>query len=164
MKNDERWLPVIGFEKYYEISDYGRVRRNGKVLKPYLNGEYLAVDFSVVSENVHRKCKTIHTLVAIHFIPKLTDKTVVNHLDHNKLNNHYTNLEWTTCSGNSIHMYKADRHHGNKGELNGRVKLTELDVISIRKSNLTTKQLMNVYGISQSHCRGIINGVYWKHI
>jgi NUMOD4 motif len=25
--SDERWLPVVGWEGYYEVSDHGRVRR-----------------------------------------------------------------------------------------------------------------------------------------
>ncbi len=36
-------------------------------------------------------------------------KTQVNHKDLNKLNNHYTNLEWTTPQENTIHGYKYGR-------------------------------------------------------
>ena len=49
----------------------------------------------------------IHRLVAYHFVlvPKdLVDRTlVVNHLDGNKLNNRWDNLEWTTIKGNLTH-------------------------------------------------------------
>ena len=60
---------------------------------------------SVHSVNVHR-------LVAHHFVPKpkdlvaqgLTEENlVVNHLDGNKLNNRWDNLEWTTNEGNMAH-------------------------------------------------------------
>jgi hypothetical protein len=55
---------------------------------------------------------SIHRLVAHHFVPKpkdlvdqgLTEETlVVNHLDGNKLNNRWDNLEWTTQKGNVEH-------------------------------------------------------------
>jgi hypothetical protein len=47
----------------------------------------------------------VHRLVAFTFLenddPK--HKTVVNHLDKNKLNNNADNLEWTTLADNSRH-------------------------------------------------------------
>ena len=55
---------------------------------------------------------TIHRLVAHHFVPKPKDlvdqglneeNLVVNHLDGNKLNNRWDNLEWTTNEGNMKH-------------------------------------------------------------
>jgi phage antirepressor YoqD-like protein len=45
----------------------------------------------------------IHAEVGKHFIPNWFDGAVLNHIDRNKLNNHYTNLEWVTVSENSIH-------------------------------------------------------------
>ena len=54
----------------------------------------------------------MHRLVAHHFVPipkdlvdqKLTEENlVVNHLDGNKLNNRWDNLEWTTNAGNMAH-------------------------------------------------------------
>ena len=50
---------------------------------------------------------SVHRLVAHHFVPKPKDlsdqKLVVNHLDGNKLNNNWRNLEWTTQKGNIEH-------------------------------------------------------------
>ena len=51
----------------------------------------------------------IHRLVAQHFVPKPKDLSeenlVVNHLDGDKLNNRWDNLEWTTQKGNIEHAY-----------------------------------------------------------
>ena len=33
----EEWRDVLGYEGLYEVSDQGRVRRNGKILKPGKN-------------------------------------------------------------------------------------------------------------------------------
>ena len=48
-----------------------------------------------------------HRIVAHHFVPIPKDLSeenlVVNHLDGNKLNNNWRNLEWTTNAGNLTH-------------------------------------------------------------
>lgn len=38
----------------------------------------------------------VHRLVAEHYIPNPNGYDIVDHKDHNKLNNHVTNLIWTT--------------------------------------------------------------------
>lgn len=51
----------------------------------------------------------VHRLVALYFLPENDDpirKNIVDHLDGNKLNNHYSNLEWVTPSENAIRAYK----------------------------------------------------------
>lgn len=57
----------------------------------------------------------VHRLVAHHFVrvPKdLSEESlVVNHLDGNKLNNRWDNLEWTTYKGNTEHAYSTGLMH-----------------------------------------------------
>lgn len=49
---------------------------------------------------------SVHRLVAKVFLPEAMDgQTQVNHIDGNKLNNSFTNLEWTTPSENSQHAH-----------------------------------------------------------
>ena len=45
----------------------------------------------------------IHRLVAQYFIPNPEGKKQVNHIDGNKKNNHYANLQWVTNQENMIH-------------------------------------------------------------
>lgn len=44
-----------------------------------------------------------HRLVAQYFIDNPYDKEQVNHIDSDKLNNHYTNLEWVSQEENMKH-------------------------------------------------------------
>ena len=62
----------------------------------------------------------VHRLVAHHFVPKPKDllaqglneeNLVVNHLDGNKLNNRWDNLEWTTQKGNMAHASSTGLLH-----------------------------------------------------
>ena len=96
----ERWLLVNGYDNY-EVSSIGRVRNNrsGRILKPGVNVHgYL---FVVLSKNGKLNNYRVNRLVAEAFCKNPDGKTYVDHIDNNRLNNHYTNLRWTTCSENN---------------------------------------------------------------
>ena len=65
----------------------------------------------------------IHRLVALHYVDNPNNYEYVNHIDGNKLNNHYTNLEWCTKSYNAIHAIRTGLKVYNS-------RLTESDVIN----------------------------------
>ena len=53
------------------------------------------------------RCKLrVHRLVAQAFIPIVRNKSEVNHIDGNKLNNSIDNLEWCTQQENMTHRYE----------------------------------------------------------
>ena len=55
----------------------------------------------------HLKDAYVHKLVAKCFIKNDDiNKTIANHKDLNKENNHVDNLEWVTPQENTIHYYK----------------------------------------------------------
>lgn len=109
-------IQIEGCE-HYHINNEGVVMniKTGRVLKTDLNNcGYRRVTFW--SENQERIRVFVHKLVAIHFIDNPDNKDMVNHIDGNKLNNHYSNLEWCTCSENTIHAFKTGlRKSWNKG-------------------------------------------------
>lgn len=91
---NEVFLDIPNYEGLYQISNFGRVRRNGKILKPAkdTNG-YLQVG---LCKNGIRKNARIHRLVALTFLPNPNNYPEINHKNEDKTNNVVENLEWCT--------------------------------------------------------------------
>lgn len=109
----------------YEIDELGNIYRNNKKIKPQLNNNgYYRVGFWKDGKVIK---KYVHRLVAETFIPNPMNKSQVNHIDGNKLNNSVGNLEWATPKENIIHSFKKglsfipkgkeNHHYGKKGIL-----------------------------------------------
>lgn len=64
----------------------------------------VALAYEKDGEHLYKAIK-IHRLVGTMFVPNddPVNKTFLNHIDGNKFNNHYTNLEWVTPSDNVQH-------------------------------------------------------------
>ena len=92
----ENWKVIYDFPNY-EISNYGNVRNNTKMVKTVPNKHGYNV---VVLCNGTRKSVNVHRLVAAAFIPNPDNKPCVDHIDGNKLNNHVNNLRWCTIGEN----------------------------------------------------------------
>lgn len=127
---NEIWKDVVGFEDYYSVSNYGRVRSKPRlvrrkcdrytktsdvmvkehILKGYgdkkENGTYQRVRFSI---NGNTYWQAVHRLVADAFLFKPDGCNIVNHIDNNPSNNYVGNLEWTTQSGNIQHAERQGR-------------------------------------------------------
>jgi hypothetical protein len=68
------------------------------------------------------KLYSIHRLVALAFIPNIENKPQINHKDGNKLNNHFTNLEWVTNKENHRHKMEHGLNVTLSGEEHYRIK------------------------------------------
>lgn len=175
----EIWKTVELFENY-EVSNYGRVRRkecivthsNGmtakykqKILKQELNRKnYSRVTLS--QNNIQKRFQT-HRLVAKYFIPNPENKPCVNHIDGNGTNNNVLNLEWCTHSENERHSYDV------LGKINAIRKLSEFDVIDIRKNCIkgnsknvvlfpgNVKFFAEKYNVNKTTILNIINNKYY---
>lgn len=139
----EIWKPIAGYDNRYEVSSFGRVKRNdGKILFTAPNSRgYSSVK---LQHNGGRKTLTVHRLVVEQFLPNPEALPQVNHIDGNKLNNRVDNLEWciekrskpveVTCisTGVTMRFDSANEaacvlgvHQGNLSAVcNGRIKST----------------------------------------
>lgn len=105
----EQWKPIENFESYM-VSNYGRVKNykpthDKFVLRKTTKNKQGYVDIDLFDNNKRKNVK-IHRLVAEAFCPKDSiDKVCVNHMDGDKTNNHYSNLEWVTYGENNKHAY-----------------------------------------------------------
>lgn len=102
----EIWKDIEGFNGYYQISNYGRVKnaKRNTIRKAYDNNAgkgYYYVD--LYKKNIRVKRDSIHRLVAKAFIPNPKNKPMINHKDGNTKNNHVSNLEWVTALENVTH-------------------------------------------------------------
>ena len=150
----------------YYVSETGDVLRNGKKLKTSLttNG------YENLTIRINGKVKNhlIHRLVAILFIENPNDLPQVNHIDGNKLNNCVDNLEWITSSNN--HRHRIDVLGKGRGENNNSSKLTDIDILCIRKNYICgcvengQRALAKRFNVKQSTINYIIHNKGWKHL
>lgn len=100
-------MKIKDFEDY-TITNTGEVvnNRTGKTRALDFNKSvgYFQVD---LYKNNKRSKHYIHRLVAQAFIPNPLGLLEVNHKDSDRTNNHVSNLEWVSSSGNSIHAVQA---------------------------------------------------------
>lgn len=134
----------------YEIAEDGRIwsKRFKKWMSPFENvikhrtckQHYLRI--ALYNKNGVRKKVMVHRLVATAFVPNPHNKPFVNHIDGNKHNNDYRNLEWATN--------KENCHHASKNDLIKK-KLTDNQVREIRKdfSNWSHQRIADHFNVSR---------------
>jgi hypothetical protein len=130
MQPIEHWLPVVGHEGWYEVSDQGRVRsiprfrlrRNGvpmtlrgRLLNPIIDPDgygYVTLSFADAS----RRRRPIHQLVLAAFVGPMPQGHEVRHLDGDPGNNRRENLRYGTSLENSEDQRKHGRLHWSSRE------------------------------------------------
>lgn len=182
----ENWKPIPGY-KDYEVSETGEIRSvdrikkfksgrtvslsgKSKVLRKHPDNGFLMTD--LIDDKGVRRTVYPHKVVAQVFVQneKPRKHKVVIHLDGDVLNNHFSNLQWSSVSDsikrgfelgirdNSTLWDKRREKYGPKGGLKpmGRPDpLTDNDKKEIKvlrlKESLTLGQLAARFGCSISH-------------
>lgn len=119
----ERWLPVVGYEGFYEVSNLGRVRsvdrqirhRDGslhmypsRVLKPSVTTNGYA--YISVSVNKAQRSVAVHRLVATAFLGPAPDGMEVCHRNGDELDNRSENLRYGTHGSNVLDTVRMGTH------------------------------------------------------
>lgn len=105
----------VGNMKIKDFEDY-EITKSGQVINTR-TGRTRALDFNKTvgyfQVDLYKRNKRtkhyIHRLVAQAYIPNPEGLPEVNHKDSDRTNNHVSNLEWVTSSGNSVHAIEAGR-------------------------------------------------------
>ena len=163
---DEVWKDLPFDNGKYQISCFGRVRtlKNGKYRISYYR--------SISGKNYpHTNLGSfgkytpilIHIEVAKLFVPNPNNYPIVNHIDGDKNNAYYKNLEWCTDKMNNAHAREL-RLNNSIGEDSERAKITNEQALFIFNSELVQTELGKMFGISQCAVGRIKTGKTWKHL
>lgn len=153
----EIWRDVKGFEGLYQVSNLGRIKsldkftlcgRDFKTNAPSIKKRKAKISAQWIDKYGYLKCTlqnngvikytTVHRVVAIAFIDNPLSKPTINHKDGNKLNNTVENLEWATNKEQTDHAI-AIGIHTQEGKYNNGCKLTEEQVLEIKRRALNLK-------------------------
>jgi len=113
MGDGTNWLPVVGFEGRYEVSDDGRVRgRRGELS---IQTDAQGRKWVALWRDNHMSTHRVHRLMALAFLgepePSQTDAC---HNDGDRSNNTLANLRWDTHAANMLDI----RKHGTANSQN----------------------------------------------
>lgn len=110
--------------------------------------------------------KFVHRIIACAFVQG-DHSLQVNHKDGVKLNNHYTNLEWVTCSENLRHAVKL-KLNPQAGETHKKAKLTAALVSKLRaewdRSYSSLQDYATPYNVSSASMYLALTGKTWKEV
>jgi hypothetical protein len=157
-----RELILNGRVSNYLISEKGDIfnKVTNKFRKPQVDKDGYAV---IYIGNTNYK---IHRLVAITYLDNPNNLPQINHIDNNRMNNHYSNLQWTTQQLNIKHKVVSGRNP--VGSESCRAKLTESEVLQIRSlyenTKVSQKSLALKFGVSQMQICYIVTRKQWTHI
>ena len=154
-ESNEMWKSTVE-DPYYEVSNFGRVRHDGRVLSGSIHKDgYMFV-------NIRGKQCARHRLVAEVFIENPENKPFVNHIDGNKQNNSVDNLEWCTQSENTKHAYDSDLQPKGLSTYKGKFTSEEREQIKNEWDSgaYSRRQLAKKYGVSHTCINDIINDKY----
>ena len=171
----ERWLPVVGYEGLYSVSDLGRVRSETRVVNHSIYGNMPVAGrtlkpataksgyhcFSLWKSGKGRT-HYLHVLMMESFVGPRPNGFYACHTDGNPSNNTLTNLRWDTPAGNSADA----KRHGTaiRGETSAQAKVTANDVLRIRAANGPLRSIAKDFGVHVMTVSNIRRRKTWAHL
>ena len=177
----EEWKGVPEYEQDYMCSNFGRVVRlrrlvrNGhgsfykepRLVKPTNNHSYNHLFLAIYIKGKRVAVRYIHRLVAQLFIDNPNNYNIVEHLDADATNNHYSNLAWSNVKINQNNpITKARISASNKGRKNEYqckpvVQLKNREIIAT--FNSTCEAARSKHGYSQGDISAVCRGKAYSH-
>jgi len=143
-------------KKYHPTRNHNKKLRE---IKPTLgNDGYLRV--CLYCDN-KRNDKLLHRLIAENFIPNPENKPQVNHKNGVKTDCRVNNLEWSTEKENTQHAVRIGLMD-TKGESHWNSRLTEYDIMAIKKDDRFQRVIAKEYQVSQAMISCIKNNKRWE--
>lgn len=156
---EETWCDIVDFPNY-AVSSFGRLYN--KSTERFLSIQFnRANGYEQVSlwRNNHGFTFYVHRLVAAAFCYTESEDLEVNHLDGNKRNNAFWNLEWVTRSANHKHAYRSGIREPVRNMRNVKCTTTGEEFESIlacaRYFNVSRSAVSNCLAGRRNSCRGL---------
>lgn len=164
MTNKERWVPL----KYNDIvKDMYEVRIDGKIRNKNTKKElygcnpknekgYVRVTLQTVDG--YKKFPLHRLIISTFYMP--IDEYEVNHIDGNKLNNKFDNLEYTDRIGNAVHAKENQLYQSCENHYNATLSNKEVEKIcELIESGLSNIAIMNSLNMNISRYMNIISKI-----
>ena len=167
----EIWKDIEGYEGYYKVSNFGRVKsldrntKKGKI-RALCKATCGHLHVGLYKDGIV-KMHYVHRLVASAFLPPV--RVEVNHINGIKTDNRVENLEWCTHSENIRHSFNTGLEKVYAGEHNHNAKLNAKQVDSIRKEYIFGSVeegitgLAKKYNVGRSTIHKIVKGKTYKN-
>jgi hypothetical protein len=182
----EVWKDIPGFDNY-QASNLGRIRSvdrviispwrgktqsrlfKGRILKPVSHKKSKRHVNVCVSDGSINRPKLVHHLVLLAFDGPRPSGEITRHLDGNGGNNVLHNICYGTHTENRYDDVAHGLYQTRFGEGAGNVKLTENEVIQIKRSLKNykrgmTERLAAQFNVTSGAIANIKSGRTWSHI
>lgn len=159
----EIWKPKEINGLIYYISNFGNVKTNRNMITTRKDKDgYLIF---TAGKKKKRSVAKVHRLVAELFVPNISNKREVNHLDFDRANARFDNLEW--CTHIEYTFINNNRRVNTSCENNPNAKLSNSEVIIIKnmlQSNKTVSEISKIFNVGWQTINHIKQGTTWREM